>query len=82
MRSMSYNAIVTISSMCVSLTPSSKKRSLITIQNRVKRSFLTRQMDAVDCADEALTLWAWMFLKLLKCKFYLYLIWGYWLLFL
>ena len=32
-----------------------------------------------DCAYEALTLWVCMFLKFLKCKFYLYLIWGYWL---
>ena len=37
-----------------------------------------------DCAYEALTLWACMFLKFLisQMQIYLYFIWGYWLLFL
>ena len=39
---------IQLSSMCSSIAPSLKKRSLMTIQNRVKRSFFTTQMDAVE----------------------------------
>ena len=39
---------VVVSSTNVTIASSSKKKSLMTIQNRVKRSFFTTQMDAVE----------------------------------